>query len=167
MVMMEGSNLTTDYRRFNRSRFNAKSLVHQTAVKMLMFADDCALLTTSEEELQRLTTAFGTTAAKFGLVINIAKTFSLFQTVFSDHRHTPNIKIGDQIISNYSDFRYLGSTLTEDLSIDKELRHRHHVRYLDRFHLNFLRRIIGIKCQDRIPDTEVLRRASSTGMGAT
>ena len=30
-----------DGRLFNRSRFNAKSLVHQTAVKMLMFADDC------------------------------------------------------------------------------------------------------------------------------
>ena len=205
-----------DGRLFNRSRFNAKSLVHQTAVKMLMFADDCALLATSEEELQRLTTAFATTAAKFGLVINIAKTFSLFQTVFSDHRRTPNIKIGDQIISNCSDFCYLGSTLTEDLSIDKELRrrvakaaaafgalerrvwgshdlkietkllvyksmvlsallygcetwtvYRHHVRYLDRFHLNCLRRIIGIKWQDRIPDTEVLRRACSTGMEAT
>ena len=31
-----------DGRLFNRSRFNAKSLVHQTAAKMQLFADDCA-----------------------------------------------------------------------------------------------------------------------------
>ena len=44
---------------FNRGRFIAKSLVHQTTVKLLMFADDCTLLT---NELQHLTTAFATTS---------------------------------------------------------------------------------------------------------
>ena len=67
---------------FNRSRFNVKSLVHQTAVKVLVFTDDCVLLATSEKEIQRLTTAFATTTARFGLVINIAKTFFLFRLSF-------------------------------------------------------------------------------------
>ena len=205
-----------DGRLLNRSRFNAKSLVQRTAVKMLMFADDCALLATSEVELQRLTTAFASTAAKFGLVINIAKTFSLFQPTSESQQPLPNIKIGQRAINNCSEFCYLGSTLTDDLSIDKELRqrvakaatafgrldrrvwsshdlkiatkllvyksmvlsallygcetwtvYRKHVRYLDRFHQNCLRRILGIKWQDRVPDTEVLRRASSTGMETT
>ncbi|KAA3674442.1 uncharacterized protein DEA37_0010104 [Paragonimus westermani] len=41
-------------------------------MRMLLFADDSALLAHSEEELQRLATAFASAASKFGLDINTA-----------------------------------------------------------------------------------------------
>ena len=46
----DGGGIKFDYRLdgrlFNRSRFHAKSLVHQTAAKILMIAYNCALLAT-------------------------------------------------------------------------------------------------------------------------
>ena len=39
-----------------------------------------------------------------------------------------------------------------------------HVKKLNRFHLNCLRKLLHIKWQDRIPDTEVLERAESTSV---
>lgn len=36
----------------------------------------------------------------------------------------------------------------------------------DQFHLRYLRRIMRISCEDRIPNTEVLRRARMSGIEA-
>ena len=42
--------------------------------------------------------------------------------------------------------------------------HRRHTKRLDSFHMRCLRRILGIRWQDRIPTTEVLHRGRSTGL---
>ena len=42
-----------------------------------------------------------------------------------------------------------------------------HARKLNRFHLNSLRKILGIRWQDKIPDTEVLQRADMPSIHTT
>jgi len=44
--------------------------------------------------------------------------------------------------------------------------YRRHIRLLDQFHLRCLRKIMGIKWQDRITNIEVLERANIPGIEA-
>ncbi|KAA3675654.1 uncharacterized protein DEA37_0006311 [Paragonimus westermani] len=127
----------------------------------------------------------------------------------------PEIRIAGDTVNSCGDFCYLGSNLSTDLSVDRELRARvarasaafgrvvrrvwknhslkvdtklcvyrsmvlsillygsetwtlyqRNVSYLSRFHVQCLRRILGIRWSDMIPNTEVLRRAGTDGMEA-
>ena len=44
--------------------------------------------------------------------------------------------------------------------------YKSYVNYLDRFHFQCLRRILGIRWSDKVPNTDVLLRASAQGMGS-
>ena len=125
----------------------------------------------------------------------------------------PDIMIDGLNVECSTDFCYLGSHVSTDLSITRELRSRvskaatafgrlerrvwknrnlqtrtklavyksmvlsvllygsetwtlykRDVRYLDRFHLQCLRRILGIQWSDKVPNADVLLRASAQGM---
>nr|VZI24728.1 unnamed protein product [Spirometra erinaceieuropaei] len=56
-----------------------QSRVSTTNVQELLFADDCALNTTSEAEMQRSMDLFSAACEKFGLVINTQKTVVMHQ----------------------------------------------------------------------------------------
>nr|VZI41853.1 unnamed protein product [Spirometra erinaceieuropaei] len=56
-----------------------QSRVLSTTVHELFFADDCALNTTSEEEMQRSMNLFSAACENFGLVINTQKTVVMHQ----------------------------------------------------------------------------------------
>ncbi|BHF84992.1 hypothetical protein SprV_1002814700 [Sparganum proliferum] len=56
-----------------------QSRVYTTTVHELLFADDCALNTTSEEEMRRSMDLFSAACANFGLVINTQKTVVMHQ----------------------------------------------------------------------------------------
>nr|VZI27076.1 unnamed protein product [Spirometra erinaceieuropaei] len=60
----------TDGRLLNQRRMNFQSRVSTTTLHELLFADDCALNTTSEEEMQRSMDLFSAACENFGLVIN-------------------------------------------------------------------------------------------------
>ncbi|BHF82323.1 hypothetical protein SprV_0802546000 [Sparganum proliferum] len=66
----------TDGQLLNQRRMHFQSRVSTTTttVHELLFADDCALNTTSEEEMQRSMDLFSAACANFGLVINTQKT---------------------------------------------------------------------------------------------
>nr|VZI11968.1 unnamed protein product [Spirometra erinaceieuropaei] len=64
----------TDGHLLNQRRMHFKSRVSTTTVHELLFADDCALNTTSEEEMQRSMDLFAAACENFGLVINTQKT---------------------------------------------------------------------------------------------
>nr|VZI33594.1 unnamed protein product [Spirometra erinaceieuropaei] len=64
----------TDGRLLNQRRMRFQSRVSTTTVHELLFADDCALNTTSEEEMQRSMDLFSATLENFGLAINTQKT---------------------------------------------------------------------------------------------
>ncbi|BHF80420.1 hypothetical protein SprV_0702354700 [Sparganum proliferum] len=69
----------TDGQLLNQRRIHFQSRVSTTTVHELLFADDCALNTTSEEEMQRSMDLFSAACANFGLVINTQKTVVMHQ----------------------------------------------------------------------------------------
>ena len=206
-----------DGRLLNVHRFGAKSLVRESSVRMLLYADDCALFAHNAEDLQRLTNSFATKSSAFGLQINTSKTFSFFQPSSLDSASAlQKIIINNNSIASCEKFCYLGSQLSTDLTIDGELRsriakanfafgrleqrvwnnhslklctkisvyramvlsallygcetwtmYRRNMHYLERFHMQCLRRILNIRWSDMTPNTEVLRRANINGIEAT
>ncbi len=110
-------------RLFDPRRLSSPRLQNAT-LRLLLFADDCALLAHSEAELQRLTTRFAAAAEDFGLEINASKTVVFYQPVAPGDSRVPVITVSGNPIGCCSDFCYLGSILTNDLSIGKELRSR-------------------------------------------
>nr|VZI49127.1 unnamed protein product [Spirometra erinaceieuropaei] len=63
----------TDGHLLNQRRMHFQSRVSTTTVHELLFADDCALNTTSEKEMQRSMDLFSAAFKNFGLVINTQK----------------------------------------------------------------------------------------------
>nr|VZH96074.1 unnamed protein product [Spirometra erinaceieuropaei] len=66
-------------RLLNQGRINFQSRASTTTVHELLVADDCALNTTSEEEMQRSMDLFSAACENFGLVINTKKTVVMHQ----------------------------------------------------------------------------------------
>nr|VZI33689.1 unnamed protein product [Spirometra erinaceieuropaei] len=69
----------TDGHLLNQRRMKFQSRVSTTTVHELLFADDCALNTTSEAEMQRSMDLFSAACENFGLVINTQKTVVMHQ----------------------------------------------------------------------------------------
>ena len=59
---------------FKLSRLRAKTRVHEKYVRDLLFADDAAITTHTQEDLQRFLDRFLDACRHFGLTISIAKT---------------------------------------------------------------------------------------------
>ena len=108
----EGIYLRTrsDGRLFNLGRLKAKTKVRKVLIRDMQFADDAAVVTHTQEELQSLMDCFSQACKDFGLTI---KTNDLGQ----DKEAPPVITIGDHELDAVSQFTYLGSTIT-DLSLD-------------------------------------------------
>ena len=202
----EGIHLHTrsDGSLFNLSRLKAKSKIRRTLIRDMLFADDAALVAHSQEELQSLMDRFSDACSAFGLTISIKKTEVMGQEVES----TPRITINNEELVVATSFTYLGSTISDDLSLNKELDRRigkacatfsrlsarvwenKHLtvrtkisaysacvlstllygseswatyasqeKRLNTLHMKFLRRILGIKWEDRITNNEVMQRA--------
>ncbi|BHF64661.1 hypothetical protein SprV_0200766700 [Sparganum proliferum] len=64
----------TDCHLLNQRRMHSQSRVSTTFVHELLFAHDCALNTTSEEDMQGSMGLFSAACENFGLVINTEKT---------------------------------------------------------------------------------------------
>ena len=146
----------------------------------------------------------------FGLTISTVKTEVLHQPVPGAEYNHPKITCNGQLLPSTEAFIYLGSTLSRQATIDKEITRRlakasasfgslrekawerrgittdtklqvyravvlpsllygcetwtiyaRHAKKLNSFHMRCLRRILQIKQEDRIPDTEVLERANA------
>ena len=191
-------------RLFNLARLRAKTKVRHVTVREALFADDAALVTHTQEALQRLIDRFSHACEEFGLTINIKKTEVMGQGTDS----WPIVYIGSQELNVVDKFQYLGSIISSNLSLESEINHRTakaaavmsklhkrvwsnknltentkmkvyracvlstllysseawvtyaaQERKLNSFHLRCLRRILGIRWQDRVPNTDVLERA--------
>nr|VZI33669.1 unnamed protein product [Spirometra erinaceieuropaei] len=200
----------TDGHLLNQRRMHFQSRVSTTTVHELLFADDCALNTTSEEETQRTMGLFSAACENFGLVINTQKTVVMHQpppNSATAPNAPPQISVNGTQLQVVENFPYLGSTLSRNTKIDDEVANRiskasqafgrlkstvwnrhgpqlstklkmykavilptllygaetwtvyaKQARRLNHFHLSCLRRILRLKWQDRIPDTDVLER---------
>ncbi|XP_046864739.1 uncharacterized protein LOC124459292 [Xenia sp. Carnegie-2017] len=82
---------------------------------------DCAFVANSEECFQRMMDNFEAATKSFGVIINTKKT-EVMSLSYSPI--TSPITVNDTSLSNVQSFKYLGSTVTSDCSIDKELDNR-------------------------------------------
>ena len=180
---------------FNLRRLQAHTKTQERLIQDLLFADDAALVAHTELALQRLTTCFADASRLFGLEVSLKKTEVMAQGTDSP----PSIHIGDYPLNLVSQFKYLGSTISSNLSLEPEISARiakaagvmsklqkrvwsnnnltdntkvqvyracvlstllysseawttyaAQERRLNSFHLRCLRRILGIRWQDRI-----------------
>ncbi|XP_066282992.1 uncharacterized protein [Branchiostoma lanceolatum] len=115
----EGIYLRTrsDGRLFNLNRLKAKTKVREALSRDLLFADDAGLAAHTEQGLQSLMDRFSRACNDFGLIISLKKTEVLGQDVEAP----PAITIGDYELKAVNHFTYLGSTASNNLSLDKEI----------------------------------------------
>nr|VZI51131.1 unnamed protein product [Spirometra erinaceieuropaei] len=116
----------TDGHLLNRRRMNFQSRVSTATVHELLLADDCALNTTSELEMQRSMDLFSAACENFGLVINTQKTVVMHQPPPSSATapNAPQINVNGTQLQVVENFPYLGSTLSRNTKIDDEVANR-------------------------------------------
>ncbi|CAH1277284.1 CYP3A43, partial [Branchiostoma lanceolatum] len=110
----------SDGKLFNLARLRAKTKVRTVLIRELLFADDAALSAHVEHELQQMLNQFAHACREFALTISIKKTVVMGQDV----PKPPVITIGSEVLEVTDHFTYLGSTVTSNLSLDKEIDRR-------------------------------------------
>ena len=115
----EGIYLRTrsDGRLFNLARLRAKTKVRKVLIRDMLFADNAAVVTHTQKELQSLIDCFSQACKDFGLTISLKKTIVLGQNTEAP----PVITIDDYELDAVSQFTYLGSTITDNLSLEAEI----------------------------------------------
>ena len=83
----------------------------------MLFADDAALTAHLGEALQRLVNRFVPACREFGLTINLEKT----SVIARDASQVPSVTINDYTLQVVEVFTYLGSNISNNLSLDTEL----------------------------------------------
>ena len=109
----------TDGRFFDLRRLKANTKVQEALVRDFLFADDSAVASHSEEDLQCLADCFSIAAKAFGLTISIKKTEVLCQAA-----PEPSAKIDGAALKNVEDFTYLGSCPSSSGGLDTEISRR-------------------------------------------
>jgi len=199
----------SDGRLFNLARLKARTKVRKVLIRDMLFADDAAVAAHTEEELQLLMDRFSQACKDFALTISLKKTNVLGQGTPAP----PAITIDNYTLEAVQQFTYLGSTVTEKLSLDTEIDQRigkaattlarlksrvwtnakltvktkmavynacvlstllygsetwttyaRQEKKLNSFHLRSLRRILCIRWQDKVTNTEVLAHANLPSM---
>ncbi|BHF81644.1 hypothetical protein SprV_0802477700 [Sparganum proliferum] len=202
----------TDSDLLNQRRIQFQSRVSTTTVHALLFADDCALNTISEEDMQRSMDLFSAACEIFCLVINTEKTMLMRQPLPNTAPPppppgAPQISANGTQLHVVENFPHLGSTLSRNTKIDDEMVRRiskasqafgrlqgtvwnrhglqmstklkmykavilpmllygaetwtvytKQTRRLNHSHLSCLRQTLKPRCQDRIPDADILER---------
>lgn len=118
----EGIYLRTrsDGKLFNIARLRAKTKTSSILLRELLFADDAALISHSQEKLQLILDQLQDMCKKFSLDISRKKTVIMAQNT----SHPTTIHLNDQTLDEVTEFTYLGSTTTSSLSLEKELNTR-------------------------------------------
>ena len=106
----------SDGKLFNLSRLRAKTKVRRVLIHEMLFADDAALVAHTEEALQRMINSFSQASKDFGLTISLKKTNIMAQ----DTPIAPIIHIDNYNLEVVSEFTYLGSTMSSNLSLEPE-----------------------------------------------
>ena len=118
----EGIHLRTrsDGKLFNLSRLKAKTKIQWKLIRDMLFADDAAVVAHSQADLQALIGKFASACSACGLTISIKKTEVMGQNVEDE----PEIFVDNQKLAVSDNFTYLGSTMTDNLSLNKEIDRR-------------------------------------------
>nr|VZI10249.1 unnamed protein product [Spirometra erinaceieuropaei] len=114
----------TDGHLLNHRWMHFQSRVSTTIVHELLFADDCALNTTSEEEMQRSMDLFSATCGNFSLIINTDETVVMHQRPLNTAHNAPQIRLNGTQMQVVNSFMYLGGILSRSAKIDGEVARR-------------------------------------------
>ena len=114
----------TDGGVFNLRRLKAKTKVKVATLRELLFADDCALNSNTEEEMQQCVNHFSRACDNFGFTISTKKTEVMHQPAPRNMYHEPHIFVNDEPLKATDSFTYLGSTLSSEANIDMEFNNR-------------------------------------------
>ena len=111
----------------NLRRLQSKNKVSSSTIVELQYADDTAVCSSTEAGLQRTTDAFANAYRRLGLTLNATKTEVLYQPArgypsLSDSQ--PKIEADDSVLRVVPSFRYLGSCVTNNVSLDQEIENR-------------------------------------------
>ena len=107
----------SDGRLYNITRLRANTKVCVTIIRDVLFADDAAVTSHTEQDLQCLMDRFYQACKDFGLTISLKKTNVLGQDVNT----SPVITINNYKLEVVQQFTYLGSTISENMSLDAEI----------------------------------------------
>ena len=110
----------SDGKLYNIARLRAKTKVRKTTIRDMLFADDAAITAHTEHDLQQLMDRFSHACYEFSLTISLKKTNVLRQ----DIDIPPVITINLSQLEVVHKFTYLGSTITDNLSLDAKLNKR-------------------------------------------
>ena len=109
-----------DGKLFNLKRLRAKTKVTCVLIREMLFADDAALVSHTQEGLQCLMDRFSKACKEFSLTISIKKT----EVMAQDAEIPPSIYVDGSNLSVVDNFKYLGSTISSNLSLDVEINAR-------------------------------------------
>ena len=111
----------TDGNVFNLRRLKSSTRTSKLLIKDLLFADDCALLAHTIDDIQAITNAFARSARRFGLTISLKKTEVMYQPKPGADYSAPIITIDNNPLNVVDKFTYLGSTLSQNAMIDDDV----------------------------------------------
>ena len=198
---------------FDLRKLKATSRTKEVSFMEMQYADDCAIVAHTHNELQMLIAALNEIYKRFGLKMNAQKTEVMSRNVDTHNNDSGQIMVDSTALENVSDFKYLGSFLSSDCSLDKEINqrigraaatygnlrsrifenkniklstkisvyaavclsillygsetwtvYRRHIKKLESYHIRCLQRILGLTWRDRIPHTEILKKANSVSL---
>ena len=107
---------TSDGRLFNLVRLKAKTKVHEITIRDMLFADAAAVTSHTEQELQHLMDRFSQACEDFRLTNSLKKTNVLSHDVDTP----PTITIDDYQLKVIHQLTYLGSNISDNLSLDAQ-----------------------------------------------
>ena len=85
--------------------------MHEKYVHDLLFADDAAIITHTQEDLQQLLVD----------TLDLPSAWQKTQVMVQEIKEIPSLFIHNYKLEVVHEFVYLGSTITDNLSIDREL----------------------------------------------
>ena len=98
--------------------------ISSSVLTELLYADDCALLASSHEELQHIFDCFSSAARRFGLTISVRKTEALYQAPPHKTYLPPAVVLDGKPLKTVDEFKYLGSIVDKQGSLSKEITQR-------------------------------------------
>ena len=109
---------------FDLQQLSAKTKTLNSLIQEAPFADGCALMTHKPGDLQDMLNSFSDASKKFGLIISLGKTEVLFQRAPNSVAPQPAIFIDSVELKVVDSFKYQGSMISNDGSLDKEIASR-------------------------------------------
>ena len=106
---------------FDLRQLSAKTKTLNRLIREALFADECALMAHKPGDLQAMLNSFSDASKQFGLTISLGKTEVLFQRAPNSVTPQPAIFIDDVELKVVDSFIYLGSIISNDGSLDKEI----------------------------------------------